>query len=343
MRWWMLGALALSACVAETVPEAMFDDELGAFPAEFDLPVDGQVPPPMTLVAGPLVPGTPFLLTAFGANPGDEVWFVRSPTLGTTCAPYLADCLGISQPVVMSSVIADATGVASLLINVPRSIPVGVTQHFQAGVLGGQNGYISNLVTGMSENVCGDGIEQSNEECDDGNNNNTDGCTNNCIAGSCGDGVVGANEACDDGNIIQGDGCSNSCELDRFSITIRSATIAPSPPNSFDPWDVVALPFFEDPDVFIDIYVGNTLQGTTVVEDDTLTPSWFATTTLSVAPGQVMTLQVFDEDTFLSTFIDDVVITYADLVAADGSGVVFFDGADGLVTNLSLTVSATSL
>ena len=38
--------------------------------------------------------------------------------------------------------------------------------------------------------VCGDGVTEGGEACDDGNGDPTDGCTNTCQVASCGDGVV---------------------------------------------------------------------------------------------------------------------------------------------------------
>ncbi len=62
---------------------------------------------------------------------------------------------------------------------------------------------------------CGDGnvdIGQT-ETCDDGNEIDTDECTNVCKQARCGDGIVWAwVETCDDGNSNNGDGCSNSCK-----------------------------------------------------------------------------------------------------------------------------------
>ena len=37
--------------------------------------------------------------------------------------------------------------------------------------------------------VCGDGIVQGSERCDDGNRNDEDSCTNACIEARCGDGI----------------------------------------------------------------------------------------------------------------------------------------------------------
>ena len=56
---------------------------------------------------------------------------------------------------------------------------------------------------------CGNGVVDAGEECDDGNTNSADGCTNSCTI--CGNGVVTAPEQCDDGNLTGGDGCEPSC------------------------------------------------------------------------------------------------------------------------------------
>lgn len=62
---------------------------------------------------------------------------------------------------------------------------------------------------------CGDGIEQPQEECDDGNNNNNDDCRNDCTKNKnkqtqqkksdgpaqCGNGIIEKGEACDQGSV----------------------------------------------------------------------------------------------------------------------------------------------
>jgi cysteine-rich repeat protein len=89
--------------------------------------------------------------------------------------------------------------------------------------------------------VCGDGVKQWPEHCDDGNKYNTDGCLNTCKKASCGDdfvwegyedcdggdncteyckfeepccgdGKVQKGESCDDGNKYNTDSCLNTCE-----------------------------------------------------------------------------------------------------------------------------------
>ena len=60
---------------------------------------------------------------------------------------------------------------------------------------------------------CGDGIVEGAEGCDDGNDDNSDGCLNSCEVARCGDGVVQSGvEECDDGNENDGDACLSSCK-----------------------------------------------------------------------------------------------------------------------------------
>jgi cysteine-rich repeat protein len=62
---------------------------------------------------------------------------------------------------------------------------------------------------------CGDGIVDPGEECDDGNTNDCDSCSNACtLVTGCGDGVVCGNEQCDDGNTTSCDGCSATCTVE---------------------------------------------------------------------------------------------------------------------------------
>ena len=60
--------------------------------------------------------------------------------------------------------------------------------------------------------VCGNGVVEAGEECDDGNTDNCDACSNACtLVTGCGDGVVCGSEQCDDGNTTSCDGCSATC------------------------------------------------------------------------------------------------------------------------------------
>jgi len=65
--------------------------------------------------------------------------------------------------------------------------------------------------TCLSCPVCGDGVVETEygEECDDGNNTSSDGCSTSCTLESdvCGNGIVEAGEECDDANAIDVDSC----------------------------------------------------------------------------------------------------------------------------------------
>ncbi|WP_082282799.1 DUF4215 domain-containing protein [Myxococcus hansupus] len=78
--------------------------------------------------------------------------------------------------------------------------------------------------------VCGDGVVESPEVCDDGNTVGGDGCSatcrelevgwvcpaagGRCSAALCGDGIVAGAEECEDGNSVSGDGCSDTCRVE---------------------------------------------------------------------------------------------------------------------------------
>ena len=100
--------------------------------------------------------------------------------------------------------------------------PLILGQTYQAFV----SGLISDLAGNMmgtdltwtfqveSAPLCGDGRVSGPELCDDGNTEDGDYCSADCLieTGSCGDLVVQpAVEACDDGGKADGDGCSKEC------------------------------------------------------------------------------------------------------------------------------------
>ncbi len=60
--------------------------------------------------------------------------------------------------------------------------------------------------------VCGDGMLEGLEQCDDGNQTDGDGCSSTCQTGVCGNGSIEPGEQCDDGNTTNGDGCSSHCQ-----------------------------------------------------------------------------------------------------------------------------------
>jgi len=64
-------------------------------------------------------------------------------------------------------------------------------------------------------NFCGDGLALAGtEECDDGNQDDTDECVQGCLLATCGDGFTWAGmEGCDDANDIDDDACSDTCVM----------------------------------------------------------------------------------------------------------------------------------
>lgn len=86
-------------------------------------------------------------------------------------------------------------------------------------------GYECNTaVPNVCNKLCGNGVLNFGEECEDGNVVNNDGCSD-CVIDSgwvctgavcskiCGNGVRESSEECDDGNTIGNDGCTN-CKVD---------------------------------------------------------------------------------------------------------------------------------
>jgi cysteine-rich repeat protein len=67
---------------------------------------------------------------------------------------------------------------------------------------------------GAQQSLCGNGLIDPGEQCDDGNYQSGDGCDEDCQIDPivCGDGNVDQGEQCDDGNTIDGDGCSSTCQ-----------------------------------------------------------------------------------------------------------------------------------
>jgi cysteine-rich repeat protein len=64
--------------------------------------------------------------------------------------------------------------------------------------------------------VCGNGVVEPGEICDDKNNVDNDGCKADCSSlETCGDGVLnrGRGEQCDDNNNVNADGCQANCQF----------------------------------------------------------------------------------------------------------------------------------
>lgn len=98
-------------------------------------------------------------------------------------------------------------------------------------------------------NSCGNGVRDDPEECDDGNNLDSDSCTNSCVLARCGDGIVqpaGPNgllgdsddESCDDANSEATDSCTNACQWNTCGDGAQYATVTnPANPSSLEECD----------------------------------------------------------------------------------------------------------
>src|SRR5690606_8724051 len=70
-------------------------------------------------------------------------------------------------------------------------------------------------VVARPDGICGNGVIDGAEQCDDGSGNGhaPDACRPSCRVASCGDGVTDSGEACDDGNLEETDSCTTLCEV----------------------------------------------------------------------------------------------------------------------------------
>lgn len=108
--------------------------------------------------------------------------------------------------------------------------------------------YVSNTLTGgiqascsidlaitATEIICGDGNTEWTEQCDDGDNDDNDECTNSCHYAMCGDGILHEGvEQCDVGmNKWLPTGCSMSC-----MIQIPTCTLSGTPTTGDEPLSV---------------------------------------------------------------------------------------------------------
>jgi len=99
-----------------------------------------------------------------------------------------------------------------------------------------QKYFSNNSVTGA---ICGNGIIEAGETCDDGNLVNGDGCESNCtLTGAiCGNGIIEAGETCDDGNLVNGDGCESNCTstlgVNENETKKKNLIIIPNPTKNF--------------------------------------------------------------------------------------------------------------
>lgn len=134
----------------------------------------------------------------------------QEPTTGTTGAPGTTDEPGTTeQPGTVSSTDPITTATDT---DVDPSVPVSCGDgllDFDEQCDDGDDDDTDECTTQCKHAFCGDGFVHVGEEgCDGGDN-----CTDACTVAFCGDGFVTAPEQCDDANGDNFDACSSNCQL----------------------------------------------------------------------------------------------------------------------------------
>ncbi len=95
------------------------------------------------------------------------------------------------------------------------TIAVLSTNSYLIGYSDNANPGYGTAIVGKIPSVCGNGIIEEIEECDDGNINDGDNCSAICTVESvCGNNKLENGEECDDGNNQDEDGCSAICKIE---------------------------------------------------------------------------------------------------------------------------------
>ncbi len=134
-------------------------------------------------------------------------------------------------------------------------------------------------VAGCKDAVCGDGFFYSGVEgCDDRNTVNGDGCSSTCVVEPpvCGNNRIEAGETCDDGNTVNGDACPSNCRIEFCSPTLtrQDTTVTFTKPAGVNVGSIVV--FVNYPDAKVSLPgVGN---GSTVRARITTLPTGFVHT-----------------------------------------------------------------
>lgn len=132
--------------------------------------------------------------------------------------PGLAYLLKITASGTSASDIIATTEPAGTLIQIPITVEVNGTYQGARKAVQLTLPIAPPWDAPLPTEVCGNGIPEGVEQCDDGNTTPGDGCSDICqieAGPSCGDGNLDIPaEQCDDGNLINGDGCSNTCLIE---------------------------------------------------------------------------------------------------------------------------------
>ncbi|KKW36790.1 MAG: hypothetical protein UY81_C0013G0003 [Candidatus Giovannonibacteria bacterium GW2011_GWA2_53_7] len=176
----------------------------------------------LNTIANPLSPTTQVLIASFLPNHGPSATLDTSSASGSTCTNSCTNAGSTAYEAVCGNGVIDRTPGTEAWEDCDPTAPgwssAECTSNCQTI---GVTACDSTITTGC----CGNGNREGREECDDGDNQNNDGCSAVCLKeGSrsmgltCGDGQITydsatfAGEECDQsGNVISGDGCSSIC------------------------------------------------------------------------------------------------------------------------------------
>lgn len=162
-----------------------------------------------------------------------------APTTGATTA--MSATTGTSDPSQSAGTTASDTTLADTTASSDQSTTTtgtttdlavcgdGVLQAGEACDDGPANGATQPCRSDCSLALCGDANICAEctpaELCDDGNQIDDDACDLECQPTPCGNGALDADEECDDNNQIPGDGCSTRCLYERQYMFISSVKV----------------------------------------------------------------------------------------------------------------------
>ena len=150
---------------------------------------------------------------------GSDAWRLQGAVL-LAGAVVLAGCLN-SETVVTTDADTGSSSTGAAATLTPTSTSSTSSGETPTGSSSSSSGDASTglattglATTGQPEPICGDGVAEAPETCDDGNPDDSDECPGTCAPAFCGDGFVrAALEQCDDGNKINDDACTSTCTV----------------------------------------------------------------------------------------------------------------------------------
>ncbi len=158
---------------------------------------------------------------------GAVVYQVLVDLSGTDCAANTEFEIRLNGQLVQRQIDPMAATCACNSCQVSTYTSAVVPAGFPGYVYRGVNTVSFNRIAGLSclsysdvrvrYRLCGNGVAEPGEACDDGNAVLGDGCEACAIApvDPCGNGLIVGAERCDDGNAVAGDGCDARCQPER--------------------------------------------------------------------------------------------------------------------------------